>query len=793
MGTSLDTESAYNGSSASYDSTESPAPDQPQPSAETGAAGNPKLTRADVNEQLQAFDGRVACDKNRYEQTDAAGKNVLQKSADGLRDGVGDLLYNAGLSEAEGYGDDRYRHFGVTSQAVQSLTQRLHNGEDPHVVAAELKTLQGAYETEDGRVAQAQQDNAKCGELGYQIGRGVVMTATGVAVSALTLNPVAGFAAGMGVGSLMDAGAEVVNNTSGKNTALSVNMDTGNSLGGVATKALSGEQVSAQQWTQATVGSAVDGFSALGTSQGIQSAKAAQRALGANAGRWATARTAALANGTQTFAYGTAGSATKAIGSTVQSIQDGRPGAALQDHLLAGGGTFVQDMKGTAVNTLSGASGSALGVSGSLLRPDGGTSLATKVADATLQTSGEDAINIAGESATNLLNGRNPLQLSREQWISSAATSAIGTVGNLSQRTPQADRLRDTHSPQATLDETLQAHGIRRSIRPIDPRAGEIVAMLNEPGSSRTLPDVLPEAQKKQVGQVIDWPGVSASEQPSAATKERYSETLYDSSRQTAQRILDAQQTPGASVPTVLDLWTAARSWRHGVAAETITNQNTVQQMQTARLNRSDTTPLELERYGFMGPRIGALGSGPVRLGDIHPDTPAPWQDITVFDATITGEGINGQQIPLSRLTYPAQPLSHTDLVQMARQTQGVQILHPNLSEHFPAIHARTSRLYRDAIDPAYKTAADQSFVDHAAGMYWWLSQAMPDERGSAAKADHVLHTVFQVQGVQLPPTRPGVVLNLEAIFSNEADFVRRFPDMFERFPRNRRRADAPD
>jgi avirulence protein len=783
MGTSLDTETSYNGSSGSYDSTESPPPNKPQPTAGTGATGSSKLTRAEVNEQLQAFDGRVAGDKNRYEQTDAAGKNVLQKSADGLRDGVGDLLHNAGLSEAEGYGDDRCRNFGVTSQAVQSLTDRLHNGEDAHVIAAELKTLQGAYETEDGRVAQAQQDNAKYGELGYQIGRGVVMTATGVAVSAVTLNPVAGFAAGAGVGSLMDVGAEVVNNTSGKNTALSVNMDTGNSLGGVAAKALSGEQVSAQQWTQGTVGSAVDGFSALGTGQGIQSAKAAQQALGANAGRRAMGATAALANGAQTFTYGTAGSATKAIGSTVQSMQSGRPDAALQDHLLAGGNTFVQDMKGTAVNTLSSATGSALGVGGSLLGQGGNRSLTTKIADTTVQTAGEGAINIAGESANNLLNGRNPLQLSREQWISSAATTAIGTVGNLSQRAPQAERLPDTYGPRATLDETLQAHGIQRSIRPIDPRAGEIVAMLSEPGSGRTLPDVLPEAQKKQVGQVIDWPGVPAREQPPAATKERYSETFYDSSRQTAQRILDAQQTPGASVPTVLDLWTDARSWRHGVAAETITNQNTVQQMQTARLDRSDRTPLELERYGFMGPRIGALGNGPVRLGDIHPDTPAPWQDINVFDATIVGEGVNGQQIPLSRLTYPAQPLSHTDLVQMARQTQGVQIVHPDLSEQFPAIHARTSRLYQDAIDPAHNTATDQSFVDHAAGMYWWLSQAMPDERGSAAKADHVLHTVFQVQGVQLPPTKPGVVLNLEAIFSNQADFVHRFPEMFERFP----------
>lgn len=781
--TSLATGSPYQGSSGSYHGADAAPPNEPQPASRTAATGNDQHTRSEVNEQLQAFDGRVAGDKSRYEQNDAGGKNVLQKGADGLRDGVGDLLHNAGLSEAEGYGDDRYRNFGVTSQAVQALTDRLHSGEDPNAIAAELTALQGAYETEDSRVAQAQQDNAKYGELGYQIGRGVVMTATGVAVSAVTLNPVAGFAAGVGVGSLMDVGAEVVNNTSGKRTALSVNMDTGNSLGGVATKALTGEQITAQQWTQGAVGSTVDGFSVLGTSQGIQSAKAAQRALGADAGRWAMGTTAALANGGQTLAYGTAGSAAKGIGSTLQSIQDGRPDAALQDHLLAGANTFVQDMKGTAVNTLSSASGSALGVGGSLLGPGSSGPLATKIADATFQTAGEGAINIAGESANNLLNGGNPLALSRAQWISAAATTTIGTVGNLSQRAPHADRLPDPFSPRATLDETLQAHGIQRSIRPIDPRAGEIVAMLNAPGSGRTLPAVLTEAQKKQVGQVTDWPGVPANEQPPAATRERYSETFYDSSRQTAQRILEAQQTPGTPVPTVLDAWMDARAWRHGVASETIPNRNTVEQMQTARLDGGDKTPLERERYGFMGPRIAALGDGPVRLGDIHPDTPAPWQDIQVFDATIVGEGVNGQQIPLSRLTYPAQPLSRGDLAEMAAKTQGVQIVHPDLSEHFPAIHARTSKLYQDAIDPAHHSAADRSFVDDAAGMYWWLSQAMPDERGSAAKADHVLHTVFQVQGVQLPPTKPGVVLNLEAIFSTEADFVRRFPEMFESFP----------
>jgi avirulence protein len=67
--------------------------------------------------------------------------------------------------------------------------------------------------------------------------------------------------------------------------------------------------------------------------------------------------------------------------------------------------------------------------------------------------------------------------------------------------------------------------------------------------------------------------------------------------------------------------------------------------------------------------------------------------------------------------------------------------------------------------------------------LHWWLSHAMPDKRGSAAKAELCVRSLAQARGMDLPPFRPGFVPDLEAMIRPRAEYMDGYAGAFSRPP----------
>jgi len=69
------------------------------------------------------------------------------------------------------------------------------------------------------------------------------------------------------------------------------------------------------------------------------------------------------------------------------------------------------------------------------------------------------------------------------------------------------------------------------------------------------------------------------------------------------------------------------------------------------------------------------------------------------------------------------------------------------------------------------------------AQIHWWLSQATPYRRGSAAISDMFTKALFQICGFSTPCWRKGVAPDLEAFCTPLADFIDNYPKFFARPP----------
>jgi avirulence protein len=66
--------------------------------------------------------------------------------------------------------------------------------------------------------------------------------------------------------------------------------------------------------------------------------------------------------------------------------------------------------------------------------------------------------------------------------------------------------------------------------------------------------------------------------------------------------------------------------------------------------------------------------------------------------------------------------------------------------------------------------------------MHWWVANAMPDARGSAAKTEFCIRSLANANGIELPPFKRGILPDLDAMDSSMscADFSANYEDMFE-------------
>lgn len=92
--------------------------------------------------------------------------------------------------------------------------------------------------------------------------------------------------------------------------------------------------------------------------------------------------------------------------------------------------------------------------------------------------------------------------------------------------------------------------------------------------------------------------------------------------------------------------------------------------------------------------------------------------------------------------------------------------------------HAET--LFSRAMNPSISSSEALATLGE---LHWWVAQAMPDSRGSAAKAELCVRALAQARGMDLPPFARGVVPDLEAMTRRREDFVGSYAESFSRPP----------
>jgi Fic family protein/SAM-dependent methyltransferase len=411
-------------------------------------------------------------------------------------------------------------------------------------------------------------------------------------------------------------------------------------------------------------------------------------------------------------------------------------------------------------------------------------------------------------------NGRTALAVTN--WILMAKGAAPIAVdpnrdGGVLALFPSFDRnLPSGHSEELITSAQENALRIYRQALQIDAGKGVTNNSDGNSNRNRVLPPLLPENSQKLYGRIRDWPGYTGP-MPSELAQETYSTYLYQTTRRIAGQIIDAQSS-GQPVPSLYDLWVDARSWRVQIAQTQSEIDNVsygegflreLNMLRTAG-GTPTTTPLFSStdsRYAAWTPRVRDLFPQSVPLTQVNPNAPSELDFVRLHHGTVVGTTDDGTAIPLTTFTYPDTgsanvPLpdwygalvrrnvpdfelqSNPQLTEIGtlERAGAARILHTD-PKYFPQIQKQVEALYQHAIDPSI---SDADFVRTASRLYWWLAHAMPDARGSAAKADFVLRTLYQVRGINLPAWRPGVVPDMEALTRTEADFVNVFPTLLE-------------
>jgi hypothetical protein len=266
--------SAVNGNNAynRTDADDAPAPKKAKESDRAGGgqaadASKPaaESKREDVAKSIEDAKSRVEQKGAQYEQR-AEGKAALQKLGDNARERVfGDR-------------DDQGKNIRITKEALSDIQQQQQSGKLSDVdAAAKVKETESKFEQEFTRVEQAQQTNAKVGQILNVAGREISSTAAGLAaaggttVGTLGLGtlaaPVAGVATKVATSAAWDANSKLFfegkagSGFTGQNST---------SIGNLAVRGAQGEKITTNDVVSAGAQTLLDG---VGGGSAVKSAK----------------------------------------------------------------------------------------------------------------------------------------------------------------------------------------------------------------------------------------------------------------------------------------------------------------------------------------------------------------------------------------------------------------------------------------------------------------------------------------------------------------------------------------
>ncbi|ALU59468.1 MULTISPECIES: XopAH/AvrB family type III secretion system effector [Pseudomonas] len=286
------------------------------------------------------------------------------------------------------------------------------------------------------------------------------------------------------------------------------------------------------------------------------------------------------------------------------------------------------------------------------------------------------------------------------------------------------------------------------------PRCGE----LQGPQVSRLMP-----YQQALVG-VARWPDPHFN-RDDAPHQMEYGESFYHKSRELGASVANGE------IETFQELWSEARDWRASRAG------------QDARLFSSSRDPNSSR--AFVTPITGPYEFLKDRFANRKDGEKHKMLDFLPHSNTFRFHGkIDGERLPLTWISISSD--RHADRTKDPYQrlrNQGMNdVGEPNVmlhtqAEYVPKIMQHVEHLYKAATDAAL---SDANALKKLAEIHWWTVQAVPDFRGSAAKAELCVRSIAQARGMDLPPMRLGIVPDLEALTMPLKDFVKSYQGFFE-------------
>ena len=123
---------------------------------------------------------------------------------------------------------------------------------------------------------------------------------------------------------------------------------------------------------------------------------------------------------------------------------------------------------------------------------------------------------------------------------------------------------------------------------------------------------------------------------------------------------------------------------------------------------------------------------------------------------------INGEKVLLKRITIDKQ-----FFITWGHCGDAYRKLKPHLNKLFKEFKA-LDKNNEDAV------------IEKAGEIYWLLANATPFRRGSAGIADVVQKILFESKGLTLPPYKPEIKPDCEAITRDLPDFLKNFKNMFD-------------
>jgi avirulence protein len=144
----------------------------------------------------------------------------------------------------------------------------------------------------------------------------------------------------------------------------------------------------------------------------------------------------------------------------------------------------------------------------------------------------------------------------------------------------------------------------------------------------------------------------------------------------------------------------------------------------------------------------------------------------------VTRTQLRGRDVELTTVQLPTR--AGSDPLEIVSEGRWLQPLivhsHPGLLDDILA-HAQELAC---GLAPSMALPAR---LEQLGALHWWLAQAMPDERGSAAKAEFCVRAYAGAAGVALPPFRAGVVPDIEAFLTPLQAYRTGYATYFERLP----------